>query len=722
MRERHRLSQVLHAVAIIAAMALCFSNSRAEIKHWTNATGNSNMGYDLNWNPVGAPTDLDTIVIDAGVGYAAVTAATMTVARIVIPAGGMLVVRKADNGKYLTVRGDIVVEAGGSFTTAGSPGTNGPVVYVGGNIINYGLWNIGGVGGSNAGFVLTGANQVISGTGSLVFQNLSCASGFTIDGTCVTYLGTYTGPPPTLLNGDCFGSGYQITATVGAGGNLSPAGTSIVNVGGSQTYTIIPDSTHIISDVLVDSVSVGAVTSYLFSNVTADHMIQATFAANSPAVAGKRFVPSQYGTIQVAVDAAEPGDTVIVAPGLYIEAVTIPKHLWIFGPNDGKENSERGLEADLKGSFRLLTNNITIGGFTVIDGTVISGERTAFWIDAATSGHTLRFNILEGTRADICRGFLFGYNTNATRISRNEVFNWTSGAYINPTAAPDSILFEGNTFRDNFVGIGSDGINNVVLTDNRFTDNSFEGWGYSDVEHRGGAGLMATGNTFERNGCAIRNYDASHVISAGNNFWGSIYGPKDTLGTTEVPDASVVPVSALLNRMPVGDLGDPVSENVDYNPWVGSLGAMTAIAIHRGWNLLSLPREPATQRASFLFPPIVEGMFFAYNQSSYIRRDSLEIGPGYWGFSGLDSALVEVPGTESSRLSIVVPQGMKWALVGSVTNPLPVSNLISDPPGSILPGSVFVYSGVSYSSSATLEPGRAYWIFVTQPCVVTLRQ
>ena len=35
------------------------------------------------------------------------------------------------------------------------------------------------------------------------------------------------------------------------------------------------------ADVLVDGVSVGAVTSYTFTDVTADHTIEATFAINT---------------------------------------------------------------------------------------------------------------------------------------------------------------------------------------------------------------------------------------------------------------------------------------------------------------------------------------------------------------------------------------------------------------------------------------------------------
>ncbi len=71
---------------------------------------------------------------------------------------------------------------------------------------------------------------------------------------------------------------WQIVATAGAGGAISPAGTTLLAQGASQGYTITPWAGHAVADVLVDGASVGPVTSYTFANVTADHTIAAGFA------------------------------------------------------------------------------------------------------------------------------------------------------------------------------------------------------------------------------------------------------------------------------------------------------------------------------------------------------------------------------------------------------------------------------------------------------------
>ena len=70
-----------------------------------------------------------------------------------------------------------------------------------------------------------------------------------------------------------------ITATAGANGSISPQGTVSVSYGGSQNFTITPNSGYRIADVKVDGVSVGAVTSFQFGTVISNHTIEATFSA-----------------------------------------------------------------------------------------------------------------------------------------------------------------------------------------------------------------------------------------------------------------------------------------------------------------------------------------------------------------------------------------------------------------------------------------------------------
>ena len=72
-----------------------------------------------------------------------------------------------------------------------------------------------------------------------------------------------------------------ITASAGSNGTISPSGATVVAYGGSQTYAVSAAANYHISDVVVDGGSVGAVTSYPFTNVTTNHTITASFAINT---------------------------------------------------------------------------------------------------------------------------------------------------------------------------------------------------------------------------------------------------------------------------------------------------------------------------------------------------------------------------------------------------------------------------------------------------------
>jgi|GEM_PF-2036130 len=70
---------------------------------------------------------------------------------------------------------------------------------------------------------------------------------------------------------------YTITASAGSGGSISPDGAVTVMAGDSQTFTIKPNNNYSISSVTVDSVSLGVISSYTFSNVSGNHVISAAF-------------------------------------------------------------------------------------------------------------------------------------------------------------------------------------------------------------------------------------------------------------------------------------------------------------------------------------------------------------------------------------------------------------------------------------------------------------
>jgi subtilisin family serine protease len=87
---------------------------------------------------------------------------------------------------------------------------------------------------------------------------------------------------------------HTITATAGTGGSITPSGEVKVNEGSNQTFAITTNTGYEIADVLVDTSSVGPVSSYIFENVRNDHTIEASFA---PKTYTLTYTAGDYGTL-----------------------------------------------------------------------------------------------------------------------------------------------------------------------------------------------------------------------------------------------------------------------------------------------------------------------------------------------------------------------------------------------------------------------------------------
>ncbi|MEN6438153.1 MAG: hypothetical protein ABFD97_06185 [Syntrophobacter sp.] len=112
---------------------------------------------------------------------------------------------------------------------------------------------------------------------------------------------------------------YTISASIQGSGSISPSGTVSVTAGANQTFAISPAANYKISDVKVDGVSVGAVSSYTFTNIRANHSMIAVFAAKSqPPVANS-------GPNQVVAS----GATVTLNGSISTDTAGITSYRWV---------------------------------------------------------------------------------------------------------------------------------------------------------------------------------------------------------------------------------------------------------------------------------------------------------------------------------------------------------------------------------------------------------
>ncbi len=124
--------------------------------------------------------------------------------------------------------------------------------------------------------VAFGADQAFAITPEACYDVLDVLVDGVSVGAVTSYTFTAVNAPHTIAASFALQS-FTITASAGAGGAISPNGAVVVGCGSDQTFTITPNAGLGVLDVLVDGVSVGAVTSYTFTGVGANHTIAASF-------------------------------------------------------------------------------------------------------------------------------------------------------------------------------------------------------------------------------------------------------------------------------------------------------------------------------------------------------------------------------------------------------------------------------------------------------------
>jgi uncharacterized repeat protein (TIGR02543 family) len=241
---------------------------------------------------------------------------------------------------------------------------------------------------------------------------------------------------------------HIITATAGAGGGISPSGAITVTEGSNQTFTITATEGYRVSDVEVDGSSVGAVTSYTFTSVTAAHTIAAMFVeADSPTYTvtfdanGGTVFPT---TAQTGADGklpslptptrsgsysfdgwytTESGGTKVTTATVFSENTTVYAH-WTYTDSSGGDSgggSSSGTSATISistatyytGDGKDITVTLTPGNYTLIDikngnTTLIKGTdytvdgntvtiKAAYLATLATGEHKLTFDMSDGT-------------------------------------------------------------------------------------------------------------------------------------------------------------------------------------------------------------------------------------------------------------------------------------------------------------------------------------
>jgi hypothetical protein len=132
-----------------------------------------------------------------------------------------------------------------------------------------------------------------------------------------------------------------------------------------------------------------------------------------------------------------------------------------------------------------------------------------------------------------------------------------------------------------------------------------------------------------------------------------------------------------------------------------------------GWNLMSIPLIVSDYRKIILFPTALSDAFMYYG--SYNAEDTLMNGYGYWLKYGNDTTFFI---DDYKLLSATIDVLNGWNMLGSLSYPIPVSSIESNPPGMIT-SDIFGYNG-NYFVEDSIRPGNGYWIKVSGNGELTL--
>lgn len=134
------------------------------------------------------------------------------------------------------------------------------------------------------------------------------------------------------------------------------------------------------------------------------------------------------------------------------------------------------------------------------------------------------------------------------------------------------------------------------------------------------------------------------------------------------------------------------------------------------WQMVSLPYLFTDTHRDVLFPSAISTAFSYSGVIGYEPVDVLQQGAGYWLRFPNSLFPTFSTGGDVSSVNVSVSEG--WNMIGSISAPVPVKTITSNPPGMVT-GSFFGYNS-GYSETDTIFPGRGYWLKVKESGSLTL--
>lgn len=336
-------------------------------------------------------------------------------------------------------------------------------------------------------------------------------------------------------------------------------------------------------------------------------------------------VPADYATIQAAINAASPGDTINVAAGTYAENIVLLKSLTLLGPNANvnpnteTRNPEAVWQSANTGKWPLRILSLNDDGKPAISNVVVKGFRFLGRSDVANTAGIVNYMQLVMTNSVTIENNIFADFSNGTKamgiykvsgstLPRSSGWLIKNNRFVNFSAGPSGMQVgsltdssvTGNVFVDTYGGIDVDKVDNFQCSGNALTNIAKQGinlasscWNVTISnnsitkantleDNKGGIYLYAgdftgrvtvTGNTIINsfNGVAVQgspDITGKDIHVNFNSFTGNTNKGIYFVGTGNL-DATNNWWGANNGPGAVGPgSGDKATANVSYDPWL----------------------------------------------------------------------------------------------------------------------------------------------------------
>ena len=299
---------------------------------------------------------------------------------------------------------------------------------------------------------------------------------------------TFTQDTLTACNVD------SILVDAGAGYNSyawsNGANTQQIYASSSGTYSVtVTDANGCTDsdDVLVDILNVDIVQND--TSICDGESITLDATSNIPAfnpTQSMHLVPSEYATIQLAIDAATNGDTVYVSNGTYVENINYNnKDLYLLGEN----RDSTIIDGNQNGSVVIMNGNSVIDGFTLQNGsgTFLSNyyRGGGIWANSSNTFYIINSNIINNS-AD------------------------STGSVGGGVSGYGNIIISNCNIENNSASGSGGGVSNASVYNSKLSYNSVGTWG-----------AAADGGRLEN--CIVTNHSSGIGTTSGTNVFNCLF-------------------------------------------------------------------------------------------------------------------------------------------------------------------------------------------------------